>query len=52
VGFEAVATVQDNDVILIATNELENNFYDLEHETLIPKWSGEWIKNMILHCLH
>jgi len=52
VGFEAVATVQDNDVILIATNELESNFYDLKHEILIPKWSGKCIKNMILHCLH
>ena len=49
---EDIATVQDDNVILIATNELGSNFYDLEHETLIPKWSGECIKNMILHCLH
>jgi hypothetical protein len=52
VGSEAVATVQDNNVILIATNKLGSNFYDLEHETLIPKWSGERTKNMIVHCLH
>lgn len=43
-GFESVATVQDNSVILVATNELEHNFYDLEHEILIPKWSGECYK--------
>lgn len=37
----AIATIQDQDVIWISTNDLDLNYYDMEHIRQISNWSGE-----------
>ncbi len=36
-----MADVIDNDVILVKSSELKDNFLDLRDLGLIPTWSGE-----------
>jgi hypothetical protein len=47
-----LATVQDENVILIATADIYKNYFDLEFEGLLPTWSGEFhAPNYLIICL-
>jgi hypothetical protein len=41
IHLRAVATVQDEDTILIDAVDLQNNYLDLIHKKPIPLWSSE-----------
>lgn len=48
--YQSTATVKDQDVIRISTQELNQNYYDLEHIGQLPNWSGE-SSNLLLLIL-
>jgi hypothetical protein len=52
IHLQAVATVQDEDTILIDVVDLQKNYFDLIHEKLIPLWSSELsVQNCHHPCL-